>query len=275
MPVTPLLAVDGHHLLYRSWHGFTSRRITSRDHTRDLTGVFGFLAILRKTHREEAPGHEIIVAFDGEDAAARRQAADPAYKAGRPAADHTAITSLPQVKNGLTAAGITWIELAGHEGDDIVATLARDAASTGRHVTCYSGDRDLYQLASGQVTILSPARRRITPAAVREKFAVSPAQWPDYRALTGDPADSIPGIPGIGPRTAAALLAGDRRLEHLSPSALPPRCHPARIHWDRVLTWRDMIRLNQHVPLPLSTTSGTATAEMPRAAAILETLRLW
>jgi 5'-3' exonuclease len=275
MPVTPLLAVDGHHLLYRSWHGFTSHRITSRDHSRDLTGIFGFLAILRKTHREEALDHEIIVAFDGEDAAARRQAADPGYKAARPAADHTAIASLPWVKDGLTAAGITWIELAGREGDDVLATLARDALTAGRHVTCYSGDRDLYQLADGQVTILSPARARITPAAVRDRFAVSPAQWPDYRALTGDPADSIPGIPGVGPRTAAALLAGDRRLEHLTPAALPPRCRAAGVHWDQVLTWRDIIRLNQHVPLPPGTASGTATAEMPRAAVILETLRLW
>jgi 5'-3' exonuclease len=85
MDAVPLLAVDGHHLLYRSWWGFASRRIMSRDKTRDLTGVFGFLAILRKTHLEAAPGHETVVAFDAEDAAATRQASDPGYKAARAA----------------------------------------------------------------------------------------------------------------------------------------------------------------------------------------------
>ncbi|GAA4242315.1 hypothetical protein GCM10022254_74870 [Actinomadura meridiana] len=72
--MTPLLAVDGHHLLYRSWWGFSEKRIMSSDGSRDLTGVFGFLAILRKTHFEEAPDHEIVVVFDGENAAAGRQA---------------------------------------------------------------------------------------------------------------------------------------------------------------------------------------------------------
>jgi 5'-3' exonuclease len=275
--VTPLLAVDGHHLLYRSWHGFSSRRITSRDKARDLTGVFGFLAILRKTHVEEAPGHEIIVVFDGEDAAAHRQACDPAYKAPRASADHTAVQSLTLVKAGLDAAGISWIELGGQEGDDVIATLARTAASTGRAVTCYSGDRDLYQLASDHTTILSPARRRITPAAVRDRFAVTPAQWPDYRALTGDPSDNIPGIPGVGPKTAAALLAGGKRLEHLASPGVSqtPRHRAVSSHYARLLTWRDMIRLDQHLALPAGTLTGAATAAMPRAADILEHLQAW
>src|SRR5216683_1069423 len=144
--MTPLLIVDGHHLLYRSWHGFTERRIRSRDKTRDLTGVFGFLAILRKTHLEEAPGHEIIVAFDAENAAATRQSQDAAYKASRPGADHTPIQSLGMVKLGLDAVQVQWIELDGCEGDDLIAALARSATASGRAVTCYSGDRDLFQL---------------------------------------------------------------------------------------------------------------------------------
>lgn len=277
MPATPLLAVDGHHLLYRSWWGFTDRRIMSRDKTRDLTGVFGFLAILRKTHLEAAPGHEIIVAFDAEDAAAARQAADPGYKAGRAAADHSPVKSLGMVKQGLDSAGIRWAEVSGAEGDDLLATLAATAAAGGRPVTCYSGDRDLYQILAEEVTILTPARRRITAGWLPGSHGVHPAQWPDYRALTGDPADSIPGIPGVGPKTAAALLAGGIHLEQLrgSPRLDQPRCRGISACWEQLLTWREIIRLNCGISLPSDLVTGQPDSAMPRAAEILDRLGLW
>ena len=274
MPAAPLLAVDGHHLLYRSWHGFSDRRIMSRDKTRDLTGVFGFLAILRKTHLEAAPGHEIIVAFDAEDAAVGRQGADPCYKAGRAAADHSPIRSLGMVKQGLDAAGVRWIEIAGAEGDDVLATLA--AAADGRQVTCYSGDRDLYQILTDRVSILTPARRRVTAGSIPGQFGVTAPQWPDYRALTGDPADSIPGIRGIGPKTAARLLADGTGLEQiLDCPALTGRHRQAVIAaWDRLLAWRKIIRLNDKVPLA-EPPAGRPTAPLRRAAEILDELALW
>ncbi len=277
-PVTPLLAIDGHHLLYRSWWGFSDRRIMSRDKARDLTGVFGFLAILRKTHLELTPDHEVIVVFDGENAAASRQARDAGYKVGRAVADHSPIGSLAMVKNGLTAAGITWTELDDYEGDDVIATLTRTGTASGRPVTCYSGDRDLLQLANDTVTILSPARRTITPADVLARHGVTPRQWPDYRALTGDPSDNIPGVRGIGPKTAARLLAGGLHLEQLLP-AVPglsrSRCQAITGSWDQILIWRDLIRLDHQVPLPPGLTTAQATPAMPKAATILEDLRLW
>jgi 5'-3' exonuclease len=277
MPAVPLLAVDGHHLLYRSWWGFTERRIMSRDKVRDLTGVFGFLAILRKTHLEAAPGHEIIVAFDAEDAASARQAADPAYKANRAQADHAPVRSLALVKQGLNAAGVRWAEISGAEGDDVLATLAAVAGASGREVTCYSGDKDLYQLLDRQVTILTPARHRVTADSLPGQFGVTAPQWPDYRALTGDPADNIPGVRGIGPKTAAALLAGGISLEQLrgSPRLQQKRCQPVDACWDQLLSWRDLIRLDTQVPLPAGIITGQATGPMPRAAEILDRLSLW
>jgi DNA polymerase-1 len=249
----------------------------SRDKTRDLTGVFGFLAILRKTHLEAAPGHEVIVAFDAEDAAASRQAADPGYKAGRASADHSPVRSLGMVKQGLDAAGIRWIEVSGAEGDDLLATLAATAAAAGREVTCYSGDRDLYQLLADGVSILTPARRRITAGSLPGQFGVTAPQWPDYRALTGDPADNIPGIAGIGPKTAARLLAGGTGLEQVPACPALSARHRQAItaSWDKLLTWREIIRLNDKVPLGEPATDGQATAPMPRAAEILDMIALW
>ncbi|MFE2867709.1 hypothetical protein [Embleya sp. NPDC059259] len=105
---TPLLLVDGHHLLYNAWFGFRAR-ITSRE-SADLTGVFGTLALLHKADREHAPDHEVFVAFDGEHGSAARAETDPDYKANRADADHSPIASLPWVKTALDTIGVRWIE---------------------------------------------------------------------------------------------------------------------------------------------------------------------
>ena len=94
-----------------------------------------------------------------------------------------------------------------------IATLTPATVVAGRRVVCYSGDRDLYQLLDHRgVTILTPTRATLSAADIHRRCGVLPRQWPDYRALTGDPADNIPGIPGVGPKTAAALLADGGRL---------------------------------------------------------------
>ncbi|WP_245716003.1 hypothetical protein [Micromonospora peucetia] len=135
--MTALFLVDGNQLLYRAWFGFPTR-ITSRDKTRDLTGVFGFLALMRKAHRLHAPDSELVVIFDGEHATGRTDTV-PGYKANR-----ATITALPEVKRALDAAAVRWIEIDGQEGDDIIATPT--VVHAGRPVICYSSDRDFYQL---------------------------------------------------------------------------------------------------------------------------------
>ena len=144
-----------------------------------------------------------------------------------------------------------------------------------------SGDKDFYQLASDRVRILNTARRaghRLTgPAEVTACYGVAPVRWPDYRALTGDPADNIPGIRGIGPKTAAALLKCGTSLDDLRGSAALTGCRLQAVtaNWDKLLAWRDIIRLSDKVPLGSTAVTGQPTAPMPRAAEILDALGLW
>jgi 5'-3' exonuclease len=275
--VTSLFVVDGHHLLYRAWFGFPAR-IMSRDRTRDLTGVFGFLALARKAHHLHAPDSEMLVVFDGESGTVDRVAAASGYKANRAHADHTPIKSLPWVKQALDTAGIRWTELEHHEGDDVVATATRMALRQGRSVTCFSGDRDFYQLLDNQqVTILTPTRTEVTAEDVRHRFGVLPRQWPDYRALTGDPTDNIPGVRGIGPKTAAALLADGRHLEDLPTSSRLTGRHRVLLleQWQTVLAWREVILLRDTVVLPPRLITGQPSPPLPRAAEIIDRLSLW
>lgn len=275
--MTAVFVVDGHHLLYRAWFGFPTR-ITSRDKTRDLTGVFGFLALARKAHRLHAPESEIVVVFDGEEAAASRAGTEPAYKANRLKADHAPIGSLPAVKQALDAVGISWLELPGVEGDDVIATIVLQATQAARPIVCYSGDRDFYQLLDNPlVTVLTPGRVEVRSADVQRRYLVCPRQWPDYRALIGDPADNIPGIRGIGPKTASALLDGGWHLEDLkgSPRLDGPGGHVVTKNWDNLVAWRDIIRLRDTIPLPPALMTGRPTSGFLRAAEILDRIGLW
>ncbi|MBW5480792.1 flap endonuclease [Streptomyces bambusae] len=276
-----LMLVDGHHLLYRAHFGFP-RRVTTAS-GEDLTGLFGFVALLRKAHREHCPDHEVVVVFDAEDGSAGRAENVPGYKAGRAGADHSPVVHLPAAKLALDTAGVRWLEQPGCEGDDALATLARIAADTGRAVVVFSGDRDLYGLLDGQrVRILNtqlPAGRQLVTAAdVATRFGVLPVQWPDFRALTGDASDGIPGVAGVGPVTAGQLLADGRHLEDL-PETATGRAGTglarARAQWPEVVAWREALRLNARVPVPDGLLTDRATPELLPAGRLLTEAGLW
>ncbi|MFV2198724.1 5'-3' exonuclease [Nocardiopsis sp. LOL_012] len=280
MSPTPLLLVDGHHLLYRCHFGFPAR-ITSRDGTRDLTGVFGFLALLRKAHSAHAADHQTVVVFDGEHGSTARAQADPAYKANRADADHSPIQSLPDTKRGLDLAGVPWTEIDTAEGDDVIATLTTGAVQADRPVLVMSGDRDLLQLLDQPRTRVlntaATAERQITAAAdVLDRFGVLPRQWPDYRALTGDPSDNIPGVRGVGPVTARRLLSGGIGLDEMLASDRLSGTVGRRVlaHRQDLLRWRELIHLDHKVPLTPAPDTGPTPQLLP-AARILDGLRLW
>lgn len=280
----PLLLVDGHNLLWRAAFGFPAE-IRSHDKSRDITAAFGFFALLRVAIREEMPtACEVIVVFDGEHGAAERQHADADYKATRVLDDgaRKALEAIPVVQRGLDLYGITWIEIDTAEADDVIATLTAHTrrGHPQRHSWIFSTDRDYYQLLDHQVRVLNtamhPGKRHIGPAEVEARYAVYPAQWPCFRALTGDPADNIPGVRGIGATTAARLLANGLTLEDLPGSGrlFGPKGRAIHQQWQRILAWRDLIRLRTDLALPRWPTDKPSP-ELPSPAEVVEKLELW
>ncbi|CAM5275456.1 hypothetical protein BOQ63_000820 (plasmid) [Streptomyces viridifaciens] len=274
----PLLLVDGHNLLWTAAMG-SPASISSRDGERDLTGVFMFLALLRKAVRENVPQvPEVLVVFDGEAGSAGRKALDPGYKANRSEQTPLPIKSLPDVKRGLDVISVPWIEIDEHEADDVIASATRCAEA--RHCVILSRDRDYYQLLDERVHVLNTSRaagqRIISPEEIVQRFRVEPRQWCDRAALVGDASDNIPGVRGVGPITAARLLADGLHLEDLPESGrLTGRLGQAVLaSWEQILTWRDVVRMIDDIALPIEPT-GAPAPEIPKAAAIVEALGLW
>jgi DNA polymerase-1 len=278
MKPADLALIDGHNLTWIAATG-TPASVSSRDRSRDLTGVFMFFALLRKAIRENLPtGPEVLVVFDGEQGSAARKAIEPGYKANRPEETPLPVKNLPDIKRGLDAIGLPWTELGEHEADDVIASAARHARD--RRCLILSRDRDFYQLLSDRVHVLNTSRpagqRIITPAEVTRRFQVTPDQWCDRTALVGDVADNIPGVRGVGTATAARFLAGGLHLEDLPASGrLKGRAGDAvRASWQQVLAWRGIARATDTIELPTRPT-GRPAPEIPRAAEVIEALDLW
>lgn len=279
---TPLLIVDGHNLLWGATFGFPAP-IYSRDKTRCLTGLFAFFALLRKTIQTEFTDRlpEVVVIFDGQHGTDSRKEAFADYKGGRPedAVALEPLTYLADTIRGLDHHGIAWAEIDDQEADDLIASLAA-TQRTSRPVVILSRDRDFYQLIGDGVTVLNNRMRQghrfITEATVTDSYGVTPTQWVDYRALTGDPADGIPGIKGIGAKTAVELLNGGHTLETIPPErTITGRGRAVRDNLDQALHWRALIQLNADLDLGGLAITGSPTPPLPKAADMVETLGLW
>lgn len=280
----PLLLVDGHNLLWRSWYGFPAR-ITSRDKTRDLTGVFGFFALLRVAVRELDVPPEIVVVFDGENAWGERTAIDQDYKAHRPTDPEAMapIRALADVERGLDTLGVPRHCVDTAEADDLIASILHSCrqSTPRRQVWIMSGDRDFYQLLDRRTRILNTARksghRAILEAEIGDRYGVRPGQWCDRTSLVGDPSDGIRGVHGVGTVTAARLLAGGLTIEDLPSSGrLTGRVGDrVRDALPDALRWRSMIKLRCGHPLPAGLIARRPSQPLPTAAVIVEALDLW
>ncbi|MGC1381231.1 MAG: 5'-3' exonuclease H3TH domain-containing protein, partial [Candidatus Baltobacteraceae bacterium] len=210
-----LMLLDTYGLVYRAFFALPGLT-TSKG--MPINAVYGFTMMLNKLVSEERPTH-IIAAFD-KGMPADRVALFAEYKAQRRAMPDELRGQFALVRRVLDTYGIPIVEVEGQEADDVIATLARQAEEAGEQSVVVTGDLDLLQIVDERTTVLT-TRRGITelgrydPAAVRERFGLEPEQLPDFRGLKGDPSDNLPGIPGVGEKTAAKLLQAAGSLDAL------------------------------------------------------------
>ncbi len=213
-----LLIVDGMNLLFQMFYGMPARILSPGGFP--IHGTLGFLGALRKILHRVQPTH-VAVVFDGESENPRK-ALDAGYKANRPdytdvPVEETPFSQLPDIYRALELLGICHGETVCCEADDWMAAMAMTWNPGGDTILC-SFDSDLFQLLSDRVSVLryrGEVSQLWDRALFEEKFGIPPALYPDHKALTGDASDNIPGVRGIGPKTASALLREYASLEAL------------------------------------------------------------
>ncbi|MDO4411658.1 DNA polymerase I [Cutibacterium sp.] len=212
-----LMVLDGHSMAFRAFYALPMEKfITSTgQHT---NAVHGFIAMLIKLLRDEEPTH-VAVAWDLAGGTFRT-AEYSEYKAGRAATPPEFPGQIDLIKEILDALHIVYLSKENYEADDILATLSTRATAEGFKTLLVSGDRDAMQLVNDQVTVLYPYKgvseiARMTPESVEEKYLVPPARYPELAALVGESADHLPGVPGVGPKTAMKWLKAYDGLENL------------------------------------------------------------
>lgn len=208
--------IDGHALAFRSYFAI---RDLSTSKGRNVNAVYGFLRSLLRIISEENPDDATVIAFDAPAKTFRHEQYED-YKAGRAATPEDLPEQIDLIRKAVQLMGLYSIEVPGLEADDIIGTLATRCAEQGYSVEIVTSDRDAYQLVSDRIVVRGLDKtQRFGPADVLEKYGVTVEQWTDYRALTGDSSDNIPGAKGVGPVSASKLLQRygtlDWVLEHL------------------------------------------------------------
>ncbi|STZ74601.1 DNA polymerase I [Mycolicibacterium fortuitum] len=212
-----LMLLDGNSLAFRAFYALPAENFKTQGGL-TTNAVYGFTAMLINLLRDEQPSH-VAAAFDVSRQTFRKEKY-PEYKEGRSATPDEFRGQIDITKEVLGALGITVLAEPGFEADDIIATLATQGEDAGYRVLVVTGDRDSLQLVSDDVTVLYPRKgvselTRFTPEAVAEKYGLTPAQYPDFAALRGDPSDNLPGIPGVGEKTATKWIVEYGSLQGL------------------------------------------------------------
>lgn len=217
-PAVPrLLLLDGHSLAYRAFFALPVENFstTTGQHT---NAVYGFTAMLINVLRDEQPTH-LAVAFDVSRQTFRSEQYD-GYKANRSASPSEFAGQVSLIKEVLDALRVPYLEKDGFEADDIIGTLATQAMADDFEVLVCTGDRDSFQLINDRTTVIYPMRgvsemKRMTPAAVEERYGVPPHRYPELAALVGETSDNLPGVPGVGQGFAAKWLNQFDGLDNL------------------------------------------------------------
>jgi DNA polymerase-1 len=246
-----LFLVDGHNVLYRTFYGVP--RLTAPDGT-PTNVVLGFVRILLKILKEERPA-AVAAVFDTPEPT-ERHLLFPEYKANRLAQPEELSLQVPVVREAIDALGVPRVEIPGAEADDVIATLAREGEEAGMEVVVVSSDKDLYQIVSPAVHVRDSLKEKeVDEETVRETFGVPPSLVADLLALSGDPSDNVPGVPGVGEKTAAKLLHEHGTLEGvLAGTASMKGAMKERIEGNRDLArlCLSLVTVNRRVPLPVS-----------------------
>ncbi len=249
-----LLLLDGHSLAYRAFFALPAENFSTTT-GQPTNAVYGFTAMLINVLRDEQPTH-VAVAFDRSEPTFRHEQYVE-YKANRRETPEDFRSQLSLIFEVLDALGIARLSVPGYEADDVIATLATRAENVGMDVLIVTGDRDVLQLVDVHVTVLMTRRgisdmSRFTPETVEEKYGLTPQQYPDFAAIRGDPSDNLPGIPGVGEKTATKWVREFGSLEDLvnRVDEVKGKAGDAlREHLGDVLRNRQMTALVRDVPL--------------------------
>jgi DNA polymerase-1 len=276
-PIPTLFLIDGYALIYRAFFAMIGRPLTT-SRGENTSAVWGVANFLLRLFRQHAPRH---VAWVHDAGTSFRHEVFPAYKATReklePELQEVFDRSLERVEQLLAAFRVPLVEQEGYEADDVIGTLADRAVARGWQVVIVSGDKDFYQLISPRVALLNPGRGG--PAAVDEqwvddtnaveRFGVPPCRVVDYLALVGDSSDNVPGVRGIGDKTARQLIERFGGLDDILTRAAEVQGKRAReglrAHADAARLSRDLVTIRRDVPLPIDLDALVVT-EPDRAA---------
>jgi DNA polymerase-1 len=251
-PLKHICLVDGSGFIFRAYHAIQPM---NRPDGTPVNAVFGFSRMLMKLMQESKADH-LAVIFDAGKHTFRNDIY-PEYKAHRPDPEPDLIPQFDLVREATRAFGVPAIEMPGFEADDLIATYAKLAHEKGARVTIVSSDKDLMQLVRPGVDMYDPLKERpIGPDQVFEKFGVTPDKVVDVQSLAGDSTDNVPGVPGIGVKTAAQLITEYGDLDTLLARAgeikQPKRRESLLANADAARMSRDLVRLKEDVPVTAS-----------------------
>ena len=248
-PLRHLYLVDGSGYIFRAFHALPP---LTRDDGTPVNAVLGFTTMLLKLVEDSDADH-LAVIFDSARENFRNDIY-PEYKAHRPPPPEELVPQFALIRDATRACNVPCIELKGFEADDLIATYAKQAVEAGADVTIVSSDKDLMQLVSDKVTLLDPMKnRRLSFDAVMEKFGVKPDKVVDVQSLAGDSTDNVPGVPGIGVKTAAELINTYGDLDTLLARAgeikQPKRRENLLANAEMARISRELVRLRDDAPV--------------------------
>jgi DNA polymerase I len=210
-----LYLIDGNSYVYRAYYAIKTLTNSKGFPT---NAIYGFTTMLLKIIREKKP-EGLLVSFDSPVPTERHRLYEE-YKAQRPEAPGDLIEQFPHIKKVISALNIPIVEIPGYEADDILGTVAKKAASQGEDVFIVTGDKDMLQIVDEKIKVYDPMKDRVLDEGyVKEKFGLSPERIPEFMALAGDAIDNIPGVKGVGEKTARQLLTEFGSIEELLSNA--------------------------------------------------------